>query len=163
LPGIIEYCTQDVEDTLTLGRQQLADFASMTHGMPDLLINLFFPHILRVADMVAKGLYFDVDSYDRIRAHQEHLLTSKQQELQRLGFLGTFHHPREKLTVAPQNLAVCRTLEGLGLSQVLATATPYKRDQTRTHAEQRRSLDGIFRAGHKSPHGFIRAVKEYHD
>ncbi len=163
LPAIVTYCAQDVEDTLTLSRLQLADFGNMRNSMPAIFIGLFLPHALRLADMTAKGVLFDRQSYNQIVTHQERLLRGKQEELRQLGFVGEFSHLREKLTVAPQNVAVCRTLERLGLSHVLQAARVYKADHHKSIGERRRSLNGVFKEGHRSPFPFIRTAKDYHD
>jgi len=131
--------------------------------MLTLFVGLLQPHLLRVADMTAKGILFDRESYRVLKDNQEQLLTGMQGELKKVGFQGDFRHPREKLTVAPQNLNVVRTFEVLGLHNTLNALAVYKLDKDKPAGQQRRSLSGVFKEGHKSPVKFLQLAKDYHD
>jgi hypothetical protein len=163
LPEIVNYCAEDCVDTLRLAQLQWDDFKKLPGRMLTLFFGLLQPHLLRIAEMTSKGLLFDVDSYRILKDNEEKLLDGMQGELRRHGFLGKFNHPHEKLTVAPQNLSVVRTLEALNLYHILDCLKVYKADRKKVPSLQRRTLSGVFKDGHKSKFAFIRAVKDYHD
>jgi hypothetical protein len=163
LLDIIEYCSCDASDTLELARLQLDEIAQLPGKMTALYFGLLQPHLLRVDAMTARGILFDQGSFELIRANQERLLLGMQARLKAEGFVGGFHGPREKLTVPGQNLDVVRTLRELHLDNILDARRPYKIDANKSPTEQRWTLGGIFKEGHKSPVPFIRIAKQYHD
>ena len=73
LPEIVKYCADDCADTLRLAQEQVGGFQRLPGRMTEMYVGLLQPHLLRVADMTAKGLAFDTGSYAMLRNNGDRL------------------------------------------------------------------------------------------
>jgi DNA polymerase I-like protein with 3'-5' exonuclease and polymerase domains len=152
LRSIVDYCGDDAADTLKLARK-------LTSKLDAHFWQLIQPLQLLLLEIHDNGLYLDTESYTQLHEHAEEILCQQQRRLCDLGFQGQFND-FEKLTSRAQNVAVQRTLEVIGLRDILDELPVYLQDVKRL-GWQRRSMAGLFKSSHHR-NLFLKAASEYH-
>jgi len=152
LRAIIQYCSDDVGDTLRLAQRQLS-------RLDDTFWELIQPLHLLLLEIYDRGLCVDWQSYKQLQENAELLLHRQQRRLIDLGYQGSFA-AFEKLTLPQHNVDVQRTLLVVGLEEILDELPVHARDVDRI-GWQRRSVANLFKSKHHK-NAFLKAVSDYH-